>query len=191
MLPPPLPLPGYPQRHHDSERVKGAACAVPPPGWRCTRAAGHSGPCAAVPDAGPPKLPPPPVTDSFRVGWRGVSLAIPMSLVTALVTALVTHWATPASLAPNDELRGQVRDIAQDVRELKRDARDDRTALAEERAYTARDIPLMASVIEQGCSAKFAWHDGQRPPPPDWLPPPLNGRPQWQPALALLPPPGD
>jgi len=23
-------------------------CALPPPGWRCTRAAGHDGPCAAV-----------------------------------------------------------------------------------------------------------------------------------------------
>ena len=23
-------------------------CTVPPPGWRCTRAAGHSGPCAAM-----------------------------------------------------------------------------------------------------------------------------------------------
>lgn len=25
-------------------------CAVPPRGWRCTRGAGHDGPCAAVPD---------------------------------------------------------------------------------------------------------------------------------------------
>lgn len=24
-------------------------CSVPPPGWRCTRGAGHDGPCAAVP----------------------------------------------------------------------------------------------------------------------------------------------
>lgn len=24
-------------------------CQVPPPGWRCTRGAGHDGPCAAVP----------------------------------------------------------------------------------------------------------------------------------------------
>ena len=23
-------------------------CPLPPPGWRCTRAAGHGGPCAAV-----------------------------------------------------------------------------------------------------------------------------------------------
>ena len=26
-------------------------CISPPPGWRCTRGAGHDGPCAAVPDA--------------------------------------------------------------------------------------------------------------------------------------------
>jgi len=26
-------------------------CTVPPPGWRCTRAAGHDGPCAALPAA--------------------------------------------------------------------------------------------------------------------------------------------
>lgn len=24
-------------------------CTVPPPGWRCTREAGHDGPCAALP----------------------------------------------------------------------------------------------------------------------------------------------
>ena len=24
-------------------------CAVPPAGWRCTRVAGHDGPCAAIP----------------------------------------------------------------------------------------------------------------------------------------------
>ena len=28
-------------------RVMGE-CTLPPPGWRCTRAAGHDGPCAAV-----------------------------------------------------------------------------------------------------------------------------------------------
>jgi len=26
-------------------------CALPPAGWRCTRGAGHTGPCAAVPTA--------------------------------------------------------------------------------------------------------------------------------------------
>lgn len=26
-------------------------CDIPPRGWRCTRASGHSGPCAAVPNA--------------------------------------------------------------------------------------------------------------------------------------------
>lgn len=26
-----------------------AACQAPPPGWACTRGAGHAGPCAAVP----------------------------------------------------------------------------------------------------------------------------------------------
>jgi hypothetical protein len=26
-------------------------CKVPPKGWRCTRPAGHEGPCAAVPEA--------------------------------------------------------------------------------------------------------------------------------------------
>lgn len=33
-------------------------CEVPPTGWRCTRAAGHDGPCAAVPDshALPPEI---------------------------------------------------------------------------------------------------------------------------------------
>lgn len=28
-------------------------CTVPPEGWFCTRPAGHDGPCAAVPIAGP------------------------------------------------------------------------------------------------------------------------------------------
>lgn len=26
-------------------------CTVPPPGWRCTRASGHDGPCAALRDS--------------------------------------------------------------------------------------------------------------------------------------------
>lgn len=30
--------------------VEAPACNVPPSGWRCTRAPGHDGPCAAVPD---------------------------------------------------------------------------------------------------------------------------------------------
>ncbi|WP_208950678.1 hypothetical protein [Rahnella sp. ChDrAdgB13] len=29
----------------------GRKCNIPPAGWRCTRAAGHEGPCAAVEDA--------------------------------------------------------------------------------------------------------------------------------------------
>lgn len=35
----------------DPSRPKclAAVCDIPPPGWRCTRAAGHEGPCAAVP----------------------------------------------------------------------------------------------------------------------------------------------
>lgn len=28
-----------------------SGCTVPPDGWRCTRVAGHDGPCAAVPDS--------------------------------------------------------------------------------------------------------------------------------------------
>jgi len=28
-----------------------SACTIPPTGWACTRAAGHDGPCAAVPQA--------------------------------------------------------------------------------------------------------------------------------------------
>lgn len=33
-------------------------CALPPTGWRCTRDAGHEGPCAAVPTflAGEPEF---------------------------------------------------------------------------------------------------------------------------------------
>lgn len=34
---------GYEAAQQDAER-----CDVPPPGWRCTRKAGHEGPCAAV-----------------------------------------------------------------------------------------------------------------------------------------------
>lgn len=30
-----------------------SACPLPPPGWACTRAAGHDGPCAALPTRDP------------------------------------------------------------------------------------------------------------------------------------------
>lgn len=30
--------------------MQSPECSLPPPGWKCTRKAGHDGPCAAVPD---------------------------------------------------------------------------------------------------------------------------------------------
>ena len=51
---PPTAPSSAPLRHVDAERIArasreaGPPCPVPPPGWRCTRRAGHSGPCAAV-----------------------------------------------------------------------------------------------------------------------------------------------
>lgn len=33
----------------DIDALLSKACCVPPSGWRCTRTAGHEGPCAAVP----------------------------------------------------------------------------------------------------------------------------------------------
>jgi len=30
-------------------------CSLPPSGWKCTRSAGHEGPCAAVPESQPPE----------------------------------------------------------------------------------------------------------------------------------------
>jgi hypothetical protein len=38
-----------PEMMHDYPRVDRAQeCPLPPAGWRCTRRAGHDGPCAAV-----------------------------------------------------------------------------------------------------------------------------------------------
>jgi hypothetical protein len=34
-------------------------CEVPPPGWWCSREAGHDGPCAAYPWRDDPRLPAP------------------------------------------------------------------------------------------------------------------------------------
>jgi hypothetical protein len=135
------------------------------------------------------KPPPAAAADAIPIRWGAFAASVPMSLVVALVTALVTHWASPSTLPPTDELRSQMREVAADVREMKADARDTHTQLAIERRYTARNIPLMASVIEKGCSARFQWQDGLRPVEPEWLPPPLQGGAQWQPSLAMLPPP--
>jgi len=38
---------GTPFRY-ECEECAEPTCALPPPGWRCTRAAGRDGPCAAV-----------------------------------------------------------------------------------------------------------------------------------------------
>lgn len=35
---------------HERRATSAQACDVPPPGWRCTRAKGHEGPCAAWPE---------------------------------------------------------------------------------------------------------------------------------------------
>jgi hypothetical protein len=39
--------------HAEIEGSEPQACKIPPAGWYCTRAAGHDGPCAAVPQADP------------------------------------------------------------------------------------------------------------------------------------------
>jgi hypothetical protein len=53
-LPPPRPPVKAQLREADREAVTPPAgirrqCTAPPPGWVCTRAAGHLGPCAALP----------------------------------------------------------------------------------------------------------------------------------------------
>lgn len=35
---------------YEAAQADAKVCHVPPPGWRCTRDAGHDGPCAAVED---------------------------------------------------------------------------------------------------------------------------------------------
>lgn len=37
------------KRKKGAKRLELHGCDVPPPGWHCTRAKGHEGPCAAVP----------------------------------------------------------------------------------------------------------------------------------------------
>jgi hypothetical protein len=71
----PSPLP-YLAVQHQQGQIKSAAhpaqrCNVPPPGWVCSRPAGHSGPCAATaqPPPCPPSLPPsapPPAAELKR-----------------------------------------------------------------------------------------------------------------------------
>lgn len=39
----------WPRRFVDRNRTRACFCRIPPEGWRCTRGAGHTGPCAAVP----------------------------------------------------------------------------------------------------------------------------------------------
>lgn len=41
------------QASPSATRAPTPACALPPPGWACTRAPGHDGPCAAVPPPAP------------------------------------------------------------------------------------------------------------------------------------------
>ena len=47
------------------------ACQVPPPGWRCTRAASHDGPCAAIPDGDLQNEIADALDDSLDMDWTG------------------------------------------------------------------------------------------------------------------------
>jgi len=47
------------------------ACQVPPPGWRCTRAASHDGPCAAIPDGDLQDEIADALDDSLDMDWTG------------------------------------------------------------------------------------------------------------------------
>jgi hypothetical protein len=44
-------------------------CQLPPPGWWCTRRAGHDGPCAALPNDDPPNPDYDQGLDFLNVGW--------------------------------------------------------------------------------------------------------------------------
>ncbi len=53
----------------DAERSK-MSCQIPPPGWYCTRAEGHDGPCAALPNLSNQTISP------FGVGYGGESITV-------------------------------------------------------------------------------------------------------------------
>ncbi|WOB06517.1 hypothetical protein [Piscinibacter gummiphilus] len=51
--------------------TRAQQCNVPPPGWRCTRQAGHDGPCAAI-EALPWWRPPFPAIEAAKVRFADV-----------------------------------------------------------------------------------------------------------------------
>lgn len=68
--------------------VVEAGCTVPPAGWRCTRTAGHSGPCAAVPTDAPPT-----VEEAWRAGFGAAEEVLGAHGSEWLLGALENAWA--------------------------------------------------------------------------------------------------
>lgn len=129
--------------------------------------------------------------DKFTLG--SLRFELPTAVTTALATALISHFLSPGGVPQDDEIRAQIREVVTEVREVKAAQSELRTSLQIEQAYTARDIPELAQVIEATVpgSAKFQWHEGWRPQALDWSPAPMasSSAARWQPMLALLAPP--
>lgn len=74
-------------------------CTLPPPGWECTRQAGHDGPCAAIP--APISVPPqhPPTIMPYSIGsdvWPGASkLAEEAAELAQVLAKLMAYPHTP------------------------------------------------------------------------------------------------
>lgn len=69
-----------------------ARCTVPPAGWECTRAAGHDGPCAAI-----PLLTQPTIEDAWRSGFAAAEEVLGAHGSEWLLNAIENAWAEYAA----------------------------------------------------------------------------------------------
>lgn len=84
-------------REHDDIRHLGLpVCAAPPPGWRCSRAAGHDGPCAATPTGpGEPVAQSDRMTEAEELEWQRLELMKATPITFEVACKL---WGTDVSL---------------------------------------------------------------------------------------------
>ncbi len=75
-----------------SENNMVAVCTIPPAGWRCTREAGHSGACAAVPAEAAPSI-----EDAWRSGFAAAEEVLGAHGSEWLLGAIENAWAEYAA----------------------------------------------------------------------------------------------
>ena len=124
--------------------------------------------------AAPPSARKPSPADGIRVQGHGWGLTVPAVVVSAIVTTLVGRLTEKApTLAPDDELRRDVKELRSEIREIREENRQLRGYVRAQATWTEQSIGLTAQVVQR-LGGKLDFAPGSEPPPVEFHAPPLR-----------------